>query len=419
MGKHSMSSVTVTPEARRGHPVIKWIAILVIASLLIGMAMGYAYVKVLENKMHPKGAIAQAVSKVLSEPAPREPINFLIIGSDWTAKEKLGRSDTLMILRTDLSKNKGVLISIPRDFRVEIPGNGKDKINHAFAYGGVPLTISTLEEYTGLPINHYIVVNYRGFQEMVDAIGGITIDVDERLVDWELGEPIEEGRQRMDGLTALHYVRFRNDPRGDFGRIERQQKFARALIDESTRLLNAFKLPQLVRIVSEHVETDMTFSEMLSLARNIKSLQQKNLETIMLPGKPDTIDGVSYVIPDEEKVNLILEMIKEGKPLDKALLEEVPNSQISIKVLNGCGVEGAAKYTGDFLSEEGFEVVGIGNADRIDYRRSVIYYRKKDYNKAFKVKKALEERLDPTFEESNFLDSQEDILLIVGSEYKQ
>lgn len=180
-----MSTVMATAEARRSHPVIKWIAIVIMASLLIGMATGYAYVKVLENKMRPKGAIAQAISKVLSEPAPREPVNFLIIGNDWTPKEGVGRSDTLMILRADLSKNKGVLISIPRDFRVEIPGNGKDKINHAFAYGGVPLTISTLEDYTGLSINHYIVVNYRGFQEVVDATGGITIDVDQRLVDWK------------------------------------------------------------------------------------------------------------------------------------------------------------------------------------------------------------------------------------------
>lgn len=419
MGKHSVPLTTLTGKKRRQQLIIRWILITVLASLLLGIAAGYIYIRYLENKMHPKGAVAAAIAKFLSKPAPSEPVNFLVIGADWTPNETRGRSDTLMILHADLNKKKGVLISIPRDFRVEIPGHDMDKINHAYNYGGVPLTIQTVESYTGLDIHHYVVVNYDGFVKIIDAIGGVTVDVDERMVDWELGEPIEEGRQRMDGITALHYVRFRNDPRGDFSRIERQQKFARALIDESTRILNAFKIPQLINIVANNVETDMTVSEMISLANTVRALKQDNLETISLPGTAQTVDGVSYVVPDEEKVELILSLIKQNKPIDKALFEDVPAYEISVKVLNGCGVEGAAADIGDILTNEGCQLIVAGNADRSDYKNSIIYYKKEDYAKALKVKKILKEDLPKiTLSESNNLDSQNDVVVVVGKDFQ-
>lgn len=420
MGKHSGTSTLVIGKNRRQQLIIRWVLIGLLASLLLGIAAGYIYIKYLENKMHPRGALAAAIGKFLSKPAPREPVNFLIIGSDVTPKEDRGRSDTLMILHTDLDKNKGVLISIPRDFRVDVPGHDMDKINHAYNYGGVPLTIQTVESYTGLDIHHYVVVNYDGFVKIIDAIGGMTVDVDERMVDWELGEPIEKGRQRMDGVTALHYVRFRNDPRGDFTRIERQQKFARALIDESTRILNAFKIPQLINIVANNVETDMTISEMLSLANTVRVLKQENLETVSLPGTSGSIDGVSYVIPDQDKVDLILWLVKQNKPIDKALFEDIPAHEISVKVLNGCGVEGVAADVGDILANEGCQLIVAGNADRTDYKNSTIYYRKEDYAKALKVQKILKEDLpNATLSESSNLDSQNDVVVIVGRDFQQ
>lgn len=420
MGKHSATSTLVMGKNRRQQLIIKWVLITILTSLLLGIAAGYIYIKYLENKMHPKGALAAAISKFLSKPAPREPVNFLIIGADWTPNEDRGRSDTLMILRADLNKKKGVLISVPRDFRVEIPGHDMDKINHAYKYGGVSLTIQTVEKYTGLDIHHYVVVNYDGFVKIIDAVGGVTVDVDERMVDWELGEPIEKGRQRMDGITALHYVRFRNDPRGDFSRIERQQKFARALIDESMRILHVFKIPQLINIVANNVETDMTIPEMLSLANTVRVLKQENLETLSLPGTCDSIDGVSYVIPDQDKVDLILSLVRQNKPLDKALFEDVPAYEISVKVLNGCGIEGAAAEIGDILANKGCQLIVAGNADRTDYKNSIIYYKKEDYAKVLKVQKILKEDLPhATLSESNNLDSQNDVVVVVGRDFQQ
>jgi len=399
--------------------IAKRILIGFLAVLLVATGSAFAYVKYIEGKMQPKGQLAGAVAAVLSEPAPKEPVNFLIMGSDYTEEDD-GRSDTIMLLRVDLNKNKGVLISIPRDFRVEIPGQGTDKINHSFNYGGPALTIKTVEKLTGLSINHYAVVDYNGFIGMVDAVGGVEIDVDQRMVDDELGDPIEEGRQRMDGLTALHYVRWRNDPRGDFVRIEHQQKFARALIDQSGSILNAFKIPQLVNIVSSSVQTDMSMADMLSYSGHVKSVNQNNLTTITLPGAAGEVDGTSYVIPDWEKVELIMDLVRNDKPLDEALAMEIQSYDISAKVLNGSPTEGVAGEISDFLSNKGYQVVSVGNADKNDYAKSVLFYQKANYAKALNIKTALKELLpDIELKESDTLDSQSDVLLIVGSDYKK
>lgn len=401
--------------------IVKRILVVFLTFLLIATGTAFGYVKYIEGKMHPKGKLAGAIAAVLSRPQPKEPVNFLIIGADAIPDEDAGRSDTLIVLHVDRNANKGTMISIPRDFRVTIPGQGKDKINHAFNYGGTPLTIKTIEEYTGLPIHHYVVINYEGFQEMVDTVGGVNVTVDKYMEDEELaGGPLEEGPQQLNGIQALFFVRWRNDPKGDFTRIEHQQVFFRALIDESTRITNSFRLPQLANAVANHVETDMSVSEMLDFAGQIKSVTQEKLVTVTLPGTSDTIDGVSYVIPDQEKVDMVMELIRNNKPVDPALLEVVEPSEVNVKVLNGSATEGVGGEVGDILGNEGFQIVEVGNADKSDYATSILFYRKADYAKALKVKSTLKDHL-PNIQltESSTLDPQAHVLLIVGRDYTQ
>ncbi len=422
MGKLSMNPESSNERPRKGRrlTILRRILVTVLTILLIATGTGFAYVKYIEGKMQPKGKLASAIAAVLTKPEPKEPVNFLIIGSDYIPDKDNGRSDTIMVLHVDLNKKKAVLISIPRDFYVEIPGYGEDKINHAYNYGGSPLTIETIESFTGLPIHHYVVIDYDGFAKMVDAVGGVTIDVEERMVDYELGDPIEAGSQKMDGITALHYVRWRNDPRGDFTRIEHQQKFARALINESTRIMNAYKLPKLANVVADNVETDMSIADILSYSGYADSVSQENLTTVTLPGTSDSIDGISYVIPDAERIELIMSLIKQGKPIDEAIAEDIPAWEVSVKVLNGCGVDGVASEVTDILANEGFSIAMTGDADRMDYDSSILYHKKEDLGKALKVKSAIKEDMpDLELKVSDSLDSEADILLIVGSDYGQ
>src|SRR5215217_1527854 len=149
----------------------------------------------------------------------------VLLGSDARAGEG-SRSDTIMV-----AKAGGGLLAVPRDTLVQIPGIGEDKINAAFANGGPPLAVETLENFTGLPIGNYVVLDFGGTKEIVDALGGITVNVE---------EPIET---EQDGAEALAYVRYRGGPTADIGRVGRQQRFLQALAAEAASPENFPRLP--------------------------------------------------------------------------------------------------------------------------------------------------------------------------------
>ncbi len=390
-----------------------------LALVLVGAGAAFGYTKYIEGKMHPKGLMARAIAAVISDPKPTEPVNFLILGADAAPEDPVGRSDSIIIAHIDFQTNKATMVSMPRDSRVDIPGYGKDKINHSYHYGGAALTIKTIEQWTGIQINHYVVVNFNSFSKIVDTLGGIDVNVKERMVDDELGDPIEAGQQHMDGLTALHYVRFRNTAMGDFTRIEDQQNFARALLQQSKKFQTAFKIPTLVKILSENVETDMSVSEMLTYANSARQFKESDLTTVMLPGVPDNIDGVSYVIPNQEKVDLIMAAVIKNQAIDPLLLEDVSPGDVNVKVLNGSGTEGIGGEVADILSNKGYSIATIGNADRADYAKSIIYYAKADYAKALKVKSDLKGDIpDIQLTESSTIDKSVHVIVIVGKDYK-
>ena len=425
MGKHSQpqeSSLGLATKPKKAisrRVIIKRIVVITLAVLLIAAGSAFAYVKYLEGKMKPKGLMAKAIAAVISPPAPKEPINFLVMGVDATEEDPKGRSDTLILVHVDQENKKATMVSIPRDFRVEIPDEGMDKINHSYNYGGPALTIKTVEQYTGLPIHHYVVVNYQGFTQLVNAIGGVEVDVKEDMFDDELGAPIYAGKQRLNGDQALFYVRFRNAPTGDFTRIADQQNFARALIDESARIQNAFRIPALINILSNNIETDMSIKEMLEYANAARSFKQDGLTTVMLPGYPDMIDGVSYVIPEQSKVDQILEFVRANKEIDPLLLEDVNPSDVNVKVLNGTATEGVGGEVADILGNAGYNIVLLGNADRANYKTSVIYYAKVNKAKALAVQRDLKDDIpDIKLVESSTIDGSAHVLVIVGVDYK-
>jgi len=393
--------------------------VITIALLLVGVGAAFGYVKFLEGKMKPKGLMARAIAAVISKPVPKEPVNFLILGADATEDDPTGRSDSIILVRVNFEKKTATMVSIPRDFRVDIPDNGLDKINHAYHFGGPALTIKTVEEYTGLDIHHYAVVNYEGFVNIVNTLGGVEVDVKEDMVDDELGEPIDKGLQRLDGNQALFYVRYRNTAMGDFTRIEDQQNFARSLINESTRIQTAFKIPSLVNTLTEFIQTDMSLAEILEYANAARSFKQENFNTVMLPGIPGNIEGVSYVIPEQDKVDMILAAVRADQPIDPLLLEDVYPGDVNVKVLNGSGVEGSGGEVADILGNAGYNIVLLGNADRNDYAASIIYYAKADHAKALKLKSDLKEDLpDVKLTESSTLDPSVHVIVIVGKDYK-
>ena len=231
--------------------------------------------------------------------------NIVVMGCD-IRKDDVGRSDTLFVVMLDKSKKNAALLSVPRDTRVKIKGHGWDKINAAFAYGGQKLTRETVQDFLGIKINNYVVVDFQGFKGLVDAVGGVDINVEKRMYYYDPYDGFEidlrPGMQHMDGKTAMQYVRYR-DEEGDIGRIRRQQKFLMALYKHIASKNIIAKIPGVSKQIMSMVKTDLSLKEMVELGNVMRDMVEKDgLKMSMVPGEPEYIDGISYWIPDIPKM---------------------------------------------------------------------------------------------------------------------
>lgn len=232
-------------------------------------------------------------------------MNILLLGIDQRKNEP-ARSDAVIAAFVDPDSPRVKLLSIPRDTYVVIPGRGGDKIAHANAYGGPELAMETAERLLGVPVRKYVEVNFEGFERVIDILGGVEIDVEKRMYYPEEGINLRPGRQRLYGHDALAYVRYRSDALGDIGRVQRQQKFLAALLDQAVRAGTLLKLPELIPELAANVRTNLTPKEMLSLARTFSRVDMAAVEASTLPGEPAYINGVSYFIPESQKTREIV-----------------------------------------------------------------------------------------------------------------
>lgn len=218
----------------------------------------------------------------------------VLLGSDARGTEA-ARADTIVV-----AKAGGGLLAVPRDTLVEIPGVGEDKINAAFAVGGPELTVETLENLTGLSIGNYVVVHFDGVEDIVNALDGITIDVQEPIAYTLDGRYVEipAGTQELDGFEALAYVRYRGDPSADIGRIGRQQGFLNALAREATSPAKLPHLPATARAVWNNIDTNMNPVEAAIFAARMRL--SGGAEAEIYPGAPQYIEGISYWVPNKE-----------------------------------------------------------------------------------------------------------------------
>ncbi|KJS85448.1 MAG: hypothetical protein JM58_08375 [Peptococcaceae bacterium BICA1-8] len=238
------------------------------------------------------------------------PINVLIIGTDERENEP-SRSDTLILASLFTDEKQVKLLSIPRDTRVNIPGRkGFEKVSHAHAYGQADLAVKTVEGFLDTNIDFYIKTNFQGFKNIIDHLGGITLNVEKRMLYPEEDIDLNPGLQTLNGYDALAYVRFRSDGLGDIGRVERQQKFVSALTDHITRFATIPKIPSLVKEVNTHVKTNMSPKDILYFATKFITIDHNSIETFMLPGQADTINGISYWVADSKELEKVLEKMQ-------------------------------------------------------------------------------------------------------------
>lgn len=244
--------------------------------------------------------------------ASYDPISILIMGvEDYETDGEDGRTDTLIVVTLDPQAETMKMLSIPRDTRVEIVGrDGFDKINHAHVFGGKNMTINTVEKFLDIPIDYYITVNFDGFKDIIDEIGGITVDVP---FDFTANTTVPggrahftEGEMTLDGEEALAYVRMRkSDPRGDFGRIDRQKQVIKAAMDQAMSLSNLFKVDNIARHLGDNIETNLKPTEILALQQKYASFDTDGIDSLTLEGQDNYTNNIYYFIPDEESVEEI------------------------------------------------------------------------------------------------------------------
>lgn len=315
----------------------------------------------------------------------REPFYMLILGSDQREGDEVGRPDTIILARIDVPAKTVSMLSIPRDTRVEIPGHGTGKINAAGALGGTSLMIETVRDLTGLPVNHYLQLDFFGFKDMVDALGGVWVDVpmriDDRRAASEFPEArvIEAGRQKLDGKHALTFVRARYDlPRQDLDRIANQQLFLRAVIDETLSERNPLRIKALADASARSMDTDLDIGKLALVGRSLAG-SLDNLDMAVVPGEPRMVGGVSYVIADEPALAEMVGRMRQGQPMipseDDGQPVAVNPVSVSVTVHNGAGVSGVASAASVRLEAHGFNIAEVGNANQYVYDETLVVYK--------------------------------------------
>ncbi|AWC34608.1 LytR family transcriptional regulator [Bacillus cytotoxicus] len=233
-----------------------------------------------------------------------KPVSILLLGADERGADK-GRSDSLMVITLNPQTNSMKTLSIPRDTYTEIVGKGKkDKINHAYAFGGVDMSVATVENFLNIPINYYIEVNMEGFKDIVDAVDGV--DVNNDLEFTQDKHHFAKGNIHLTGDEALAYTRMRKaDPRGDFGRQMRQRQVMQAVIKKGASFSSLTNYGDVLNAIQKNVKTNLTQDQMFEMQKNYKDCL-KNSEEIQIPGDGHkAADGIwYYYVTDHAKQEL-------------------------------------------------------------------------------------------------------------------
>lgn len=257
----------------------------------------------------------QGESESLEEQeGPREPFNVLVLGVDarpGAAGEYMGtRSDTMMVVQVTPETGRVELLSIPRDLLVELWPGTQDRINTAYAYGGLELARDVVEGLTGIPIHHYAIVDFKGFEDVIDAMGGVEVDVEDEVPP---KYEIQDGPQTLNGRQALFYARYRGTAGGDLDRIQHQQRLIAALRGQALQWNTLTKVPRIASVLMQNVSTDVGPVETVSLARLLVSRGEGGgMDAVQLQGYPATMpNGDQVLLPDYQANEALLQDFRQ------------------------------------------------------------------------------------------------------------
>ncbi len=325
-----------------------------------------------------RGALAPVATAVVRAKAVRDVaaafgkhrLNVLVLGNQ--AEE--GTADTIILSHLDLDRHTATLVSIPRDAWVRVPHHGSMKINSVIGAGGAKLAASVVSAMTGATIDATMVVAPEGAKQIVDAMGGVNIDV-EKQMDYDdnygnLHIHLKKGEQFLSGGQVLGYMRFRHDEEGDFGRMRRQQQVVRVIAHEMAQPAEWTKLPRLIALARQDVRTQLTDTQLTALVETYRSVGADDLRTLTLPATYGWVGDTSVVFVDRRWARFVGEILCSPKdpPQDVVLVANATGLSNVDKVIVGA-LRGGGWNVQTFIDEPAVfasEIVGsTPSADRL------------------------------------------------------
>lgn len=401
------------PKSKKNFLSHKWTLFLVLFVALISGGLGAGLAFVLSSRPFQQRQLSvdeaavfnrnsdSMTSAIAGVPTLTRPVNILVLGTimltsdlpDAQSKPKgkylaevdnnlNGMSDAMLLIRFDPTTQKVAVLSIPRDSRVNIQGVGTTKINFANYAGGASLSAQTVSQVLGdIPIDRYIRFNVNGFGKLVDALGGIDIYVPKKLKyqddSQHLYINLNAGQQKLNGSKAVQYMRYRHDDLGDIGRVQRQQAFFRAFIDQKLNPEFITKFPEILAIVKDNIDTNLSVEEVLALASYTSKVDRKSIQMHMAPGRfsnPGEFDNLSYWILDNR---LLAKLMSQNFGLMKSADPSTDNNSQSLRVAIQDSMsqpEGTKKRPQYFLGRDTLKylLLVIVGQSRLQRRRSLL-----------------------------------------------
>jgi LCP family protein required for cell wall assembly len=405
-------------RGRRIARLLSWVAVITSVSVLAASVLGFGALTLINSHVDRKCIFcgdkeAEARRPKKTEVSGGKALNFLLVGSDsregatpeelklfgTEANPGATLTDTIILVHLSPKRDKAVLVSFPRDSWVEIPGHGSSKINTAYGRGerdrkggGPALLIQTLENLTGIYVDHYLEVRFGGFLKMVDALGGVDVCLPRAMKDKDAALDLPAGKSHVRGTQALAFVRARkSDPRGDFGRIQRQQQFLGGMLRRATSagiLARPDRLFRFLDTVARNLTVDdkLGINDMRNLASKLRGLDPAKIVFVTVPYIPGrgTYHGQQLAVDlDRVADQALFDAIKRDDAISAGASpapSQPPNDlfvhpeRIRLRVLNGNGVDGAAAKAAEDLRGVGFQIVGTGPADSFGYAQTIVRY---------------------------------------------
>ena len=427
LGKSDLSNKSSKPKTNSfSH---KWTIFIILFVALLSGGLGAGLAFVLSSRPFQQNRLSAdeaavfnrnsdgMTSAIAGVPALTRPVNILVLGTivltsdlpDAQSKPKgkylaevddnlNGMSDVMLLIRFDPATKKVAVLSIPRDSRVNIQGVGKTKINFANYVGGASLSAQTVSQVLGdIPIDRYIRFNVSGFGKLIDALGGVDVFVPKKMKyqddSQRLYINLNAGQQKLNGSKAIQYMRYRHDDLGDIGRVQRQQSFFRAFIEQKLKPEAIAKFPEILAILKDSIDTNLSVEEVLAVTAYTSKIDRKSIQMHMAPGRfsnSGEFDNLSYWILDNRLLAKIMSQSFGGmKQASASVVDDSPQN-MRVAVQDSMSQPDGSKKATTVLSKAGYaQVFPAGDRWTKPLAKTQIIAQNGDRESAEKLREAL------------------------------